>query len=76
MIQDNVFLALQTLFPQEPELVGDVTAVHADGTVTVLMPGGGVQRVRGVAIIGDAVLFKGGVITGPAPDLTALLIEE
>ena len=76
MIQDNVFLALQALFPQEPELVGDVTAVHVDGTVTVLMPGGGVQRVRGVATIGDAVFFKGGVITGPAPDLAALLIEE
>lgn len=76
MIQDNVFLALQALFPKDPELVGDVTAVHGDGTVTVLMPGGGVQRVRGTATVGDAVFFKGGLITGPAPDLTALLIEE
>lgn len=76
MIQENVFLALQALFPQEPELVGDVTAVHGDGTVTVLMPGGGVQRVRGTAAVDDAVFFKAGVITGPAPDLTALTIEE
>lgn len=76
MIQDNLFLALRALFPQEPELVGDVTAVHSDGTVTVQLPGGGVQRVRGVAETGDAVFFKAGVITGPAPDLTALTIEE
>lgn len=76
MIQQNVFLALQALFPQQPELVGDVTAVHSDGTVTVTLPGGGVQRVRGVAAVDDAVFFKGGVITGPAPDLPALTIEE
>lgn len=60
----------------QPELVGDVVATHADGTVTVELPGGGQVRARGTAAVSDRVFVKGGVLTGPAPDLPFVTVEE
>jgi hypothetical protein len=76
MIQTNVYRALLDLLPKDVELIGEVTAVHGDGTVTVLLPGGGQQRVRGAAASGSKVFFKAGVITGPAADLPVITISE
>ena len=60
----------------QPELVGDVVAIHGDGTVTVELPGGGQVRARGAAAVSDRVFVKGGVLTGAAPDLPFVTVEE
>lgn len=60
----------------QPELVGDVTATHGDGTVTVELPGGGLLRARGAAEVGDRVFVKGSVLQGPAPELPLVTVEE
>lgn len=74
-MQTNIYRALLDLLPQDPLLVGTVAAVHTDGTATVQYPGGGTQRVRGDAEAGARVFVQGGLITGPAPDLTTITIE-
>lgn len=73
----NVYRALLQLLPQDPLRVGTVTAVHAaDGTVTVQLPGGGTERVRGTATLDDRVFIRLGAVDGPAPELTVITIEE
>jgi len=73
----NVYRALLQLLPQDPLRVGNVTAVHsADGTVTVELPGGGTERVRGTAAVDDRVFIRSGAVDGPAPELAVLMIEE
>lgn len=75
-METNLYRALRELLPEAPLLAGDVVAVNADGTATVQFPGGGQQRARGVAAVSDSVFVRAGVIEGPAPALTPLLIEE
>ena len=75
MASTNIYRALLELLPQDPLLVGDVTAVNADDTRTVTLPGGGTVRVRGEAAEGDRVFVRGGLIEGPAPALTFLTID-
>lgn len=74
-MQTNVYRALIELLPQSPLLSGVVTVDHGDGSVTVEFPGGGTQRVRGVADVADRVFVRGGVVETPAPVLTNITIE-
>jgi hypothetical protein len=74
-MQTNVYRALLELLPQDPLLVGTVTAVNADATRTVQLPGGGFVRARGDAAVAATVFVRGGVIEGAAPALTAITID-
>ena len=74
----DIYRRLAELLPADPVLSGHVVAVHADGTATVGYPGGAQVRVRDpfASTQGAAVYVRGGVITGPAPDLgPAIAIE-
>ena len=75
MLQTNPYRALLELLPQAPLQVGEVTAVNADGTRTVQLPGGGEIRARGTAALNDRVFVRDGLIEGPAPALTVLTID-
>lgn len=75
MLQTNPYRALLELLPQAPLQVGEVTAVNADGTRTVELPGGGEIRARGTAALNDRVFFRDGLIEGQAPALTVLTID-
>jgi len=63
----------KSILPQQPLIVGEVMAMHDDGSVTVEVSGGGMLRVRGIAAEGDYVYVRGGRIEGTAP---ALDLEE
>lgn len=65
----NAYRAFRELMPEEPLLVGDVTAI-AGGVATITLPGGGQVRARGQATVGQRVFVKGEAIQGPAPTLT------
>ena len=71
----NLYRQLLDLLPESPLLSGEVTVQHADGTVTVELPGGGTVRARGVYAAGDQVFVRNGLVEGLAPDLTPLTIE-
>lgn len=71
----NLYRALLELLPEAPLLVGTVTVVHSDETVTVALSGGGLLRVRGSAAVDDRVFVRNGVIEGPAPALTNVTIN-
>lgn len=71
----NIYRQLRELLPEPPLTVATVSAVHADGTVTVTYPGGGTQRVRGTATVGAAVFVRAGQVEGAAPELQTVTIE-
>ncbi|MDO8903958.1 hypothetical protein [Hydrogenophaga sp.] len=71
----NLFRQLLDLLPEQPLLVGTVTVVNSDETVTVQLSGGGLLRVRGAAAVDDRVFVRNGVIEGPAPALTDVTID-
>lgn len=71
----NLFREMQRLNPDPVLFSGEVTLTHADGTVTVELPGGGLLKARGGSDIGDQVFVLGGVVQGPAPDLTPMVID-
>ena len=70
----NPYKALRALIPDPPLLAGAVIN-YADGIATVELPGGGTVAARGEAQAGDQVFVRDGVIEGPAPLLTAVLID-
>lgn len=74
-MQTNVYRALLELLPEDPLQVGTVTAINADDTRTVQLPGGGEIRARGDAALSARVFVRAGLIEGPAPALTVLTIE-
>ena len=71
----NLYRELLNLLPGDPLVSGEVTVQHADGTVTVELPGGGEVRARGVFAAGDRVFVRAGVVEGLAPDLPFAEIE-
>ena len=70
----NLYKRFVQLFPDDPLLVGTVTAVET-GRVVVALPSGGVLNAHGEATIGQNVFVRGGVIEGLAPNLSVVLIE-
>lgn len=75
MSTTNIFRALRDLFPPELLQSGTVTATHANGTVTVQLPGGGTLRVRGTETVGTNVFVKDGKTEGAAPALAPITID-
>ncbi|MFZ5466582.1 MAG: hypothetical protein ACOZAI_04905 [Pseudomonadota bacterium] len=71
----NTWSRFRRLLPADPLLVGNIESVHADGTATVLMLGGGSRRVRGTGTAGQAVYVRGGTVEGQAPDLAQVEID-
>ena len=65
----NPYRALLNLLPDQPVLVGTVTAVSG-GEAWVTLLGGGVQVVRGEATVGQMVYIRDGLVEGEAPSLT------
>ncbi|QNK69184.1 hypothetical protein [Variovorax sp. PAMC26660] len=70
----NLFLRLLELQAEDPQLVGQVSSVFADGTAIVTLPGGGQMRVRNplASAIGAHVYLKGGAITASAPAIDVI----
>ena len=71
----NAWALWRRLLPEAPLLLGEVQAIHADGTRTVALIGGGRQRVRGDGAVGTAVWIRSGQIEGSAPDLPRFDVE-
>ena len=74
MSTTNLWKRLKQLLPDAPLLVGTVNSVGTYGA-TVLLPDGSLVSVRGEATMGQKVFIRDGVIEGPAPSLTTVLIE-
>jgi hypothetical protein len=71
----NAWALWRRLLPDNPLLLGAVAAIHADGTRTVELAGGGRQRVRGESAVGSSVWVRSGMIEGQAPDLPSYEVE-
>lgn len=68
---ENIFKRFQALIPSTPLLVGTITAVDANGSCRVDMPGGGSAVVIGTGyMVGQQVFIKDRIIQGAAPSLT------
>lgn len=74
MITVNLFRRLKQLIPDDPVQIGEVVGADAYGAM-VQYPSGDLQRVRGVATLGQKVFVRGGAIEGPAPDLDVVEID-
>jgi hypothetical protein len=70
----NLYQQFRSLLPQAPLQVGTVIAAHG-GVATVQMPGGGVLKARGNALVGQTVFVRDGVIEAVAADLPLEVIE-
>ena len=71
---NNLHTAFKQVFPDPPLQVGVVTFVF-DGIATVELPGGGIVRARGEAVVAQRVFVRDHVIEGLAPDLPIDLID-
>jgi hypothetical protein len=74
-MQTNIYRALIDLLPQPVLQVATVTAAHPDGSVTVVYPGGSVQRVRGQAEVDQKVFVRADAVEGVAPLLPVVEID-
>lgn len=70
----NLYQQFRFLLPDPPLQVGTVIAVSG-GVVTVQMPGGGLLKARGDALVGQKVFVRDAVVEAIAPNLTLELIE-
>jgi hypothetical protein len=70
----NLYQQFRSLLPDPPLQVGTVIATNG-GVATVQMPGGGLLKARGTALIGQKVFVRDGVIEAIAPNLTLEIIE-
>jgi len=71
----NQWAKFKRLLPGDPLLTGVIEGDNNDGTVNVILTGGGTLRVRGTGTIGARVYVRSGRIEGPAPSMTAVDIE-
>lgn len=71
----NLFTQFKRLLPNDPLLVGTVTAHNSDGTSDVQLPGNQTIRVRGQGVaVGLKAFVQRGQVQGAAPNLTASTI--
>ena len=70
----NLYQQFRSLLPDPPLQVGTVLATNG-GVATVQMPGGGLLKARGTALVGQKVFVRDGVIEAIAPNLTLEIIE-
>jgi hypothetical protein len=70
----NLYQQFRSLLPDPPLQVGTVLTTNG-GVATVQMPGGGLLKARGTALVGQKVFVRDGVIEAIAPNLTLEIIE-
>ncbi|MBF6987264.1 hypothetical protein IPF36_05855 [Cupriavidus sp. IK-TO18] len=70
----NPYQVLRGLLPDAPLQVGTIVSITG-GVASIQLPGGGVAQARGEAAVSDRVFFRDGVIEGPAPTLSIVLID-
>lgn len=70
----NLYQQFRSLLPDPPLQVGTVIATNG-GVATVQMPGGGLLKARGTALVSQKVFVRDGVIEAIAPNLTLEIIE-
>ena len=70
----NLYQQFRALLPDLPLQVGTVIAVSG-GVVTVQMPGGGLLKARGDALVGQKVFVRDAVVEAIAPNLTLEIID-
>ncbi len=70
----NPYSRLVQLIAGPPTDVGEVLSVETDGVVIELVSGAQIHA-RGDATVGDWVYVRGGIIEGPAPNLSGTEIE-
>ena len=70
----NLYQQFRSLLPDPPLQVGTVIATNG-GVATVQMPGGGLLKARGNALVGQKVFVRDGVIEAIATNLTLEVIE-
>ena len=70
----NLYQQFRQLLPEAPLQAGTVLEVGS-GIALVVLPGGGLIRARGNAIVGQTVFVRDEVIEGIAPSLPLELIE-
>lgn len=63
----------QALIP--PRIIGKVTAVNADGTVTVATDSGFTFNAIGTGTVNNYVYTQNGMVTGNAPSLPHALVD-
>ncbi|MDD5277203.1 MAG: hypothetical protein PHR16_14110 [Methylovulum sp.] len=70
----NPYVALKKLLPDQPLLIGTVTAFLSDGRSSVDVPGG-VIVVRGQSVaVGQKAFVRNGIVEGGAPALSEQII--
>lgn len=75
-MSENIFKRFRALLPTTPLLVGTITAVNANGSCRVDMPGGGKAVVIGTGYtVGQQVFIKDRIIQGVAPSLSYYELE-
>jgi hypothetical protein len=70
----NPYKRLARLVAGPPTDVGEVVSLENDGVIVELINGAQI-RAKGEASVGGWVYVRGGVIQGPAPNLTGSTIE-
>jgi len=70
----NLYQQFRSLLPDPQLQVGTAIATNG-GVATVQMPGGGLLKARGTALVGQKVFVRDGVIEAIAPNLTLEIIE-
>lgn len=73
----NLWAKFKALLPEQPLLIGEVTAIDgATDTSTLALPGGGSLSARGTGVsIGQNAFVRGGLIEGQAPSLIVIEIQ-
>ena len=70
----NLWRRLKQLLPEPPLLIGTIEST-SDFGARVEYPDGSFSTVRGTGTVGQKVFVRNGMIEGPAPSLTVVLIE-
>ena len=74
MTTTNLWKRLKQLLPDAPLLAGEVIQANTYGAL-VQLPDGSRVSVRGDATVGQHVFIRDGLVEGPAPSFTSVLIE-
>ena len=70
----NLYDQFRQLLPDAPLQAGTVLEVGS-GVALIVLPGGGLIRARGSAVVGQQVFVRDDAIEGIAPSLTLEVIE-
>ncbi|MGE4340973.1 MAG: hypothetical protein AB7E55_34255 [Pigmentiphaga sp.] len=73
-MSSNLYRRLRALLPEPTLQYGVIQSTTATG-VTVELPDGTLEHLRGEGTVGAAVFFRAGAVEGPAPLLSVVSIE-